>query len=507
MPMPLRKMVESTSGKKIFRGAIYGLSTWALPISLSLVVTPILVRTLGSLEYGIYALVLGFIAYSFNFNIGRAATRYIAEYRSTGREDEIGSIVTATLLINIIVGLIGLSSIFLTSDWLVKDIFRIGYDHQSISIYSLKLAGLIIFILILGQIFTSVVQGFQRFDIYARLQNFNSFAGLTGNLVLALNGYGLTALLTWNLIVSILSCIFSAIAALRLLKGLTIVNFSSSAIKLVIRHSSGVVGYQIAANGLLLFERGWITSHFGSSDLTYYVVPMSLSILLNGFVISLTMSLFPTTSEIGHERERLLDIYLITNKIVCTLIVFPVVFLIVWSNVIMSVWLGIDFAAHSAQFLQLHTLTFGFISIYVVSFQVAEGVGKANFNFITMFAAFLLTILLVIVVSPLYGLKGIAEVRSIVFFLVFLSYIFLERSLFGTIQLKFWGKTLFHLVIAAGFATSVGYLIGSQLDPSWFILGLVGAIALILYATILWMTGFVTNKEKKTIFRAFSKAR
>ena len=63
-------------------------STWFLPLGLSFFATPIIVKALGDEDYGIYALVLGFIGYSFNFGIGRAITKYIAEYRASGETRE-----------------------------------------------------------------------------------------------------------------------------------------------------------------------------------------------------------------------------------------------------------------------------------------------------------------------------------------------------------------------------------------------------------------------------------
>ena len=64
------------TSKSIVRNVIYGSLTWVLPVGLSFVATPIIVRSLGNNDYGLYALVLGFISYSFTFSLGRAVTKY-----------------------------------------------------------------------------------------------------------------------------------------------------------------------------------------------------------------------------------------------------------------------------------------------------------------------------------------------------------------------------------------------------------------------------------------------
>ncbi len=42
---------------------------WFLPIILTVIATPIVVRGLGYEQYGIYALIIGFVGYSFTFGV------------------------------------------------------------------------------------------------------------------------------------------------------------------------------------------------------------------------------------------------------------------------------------------------------------------------------------------------------------------------------------------------------------------------------------------------------
>ena len=105
--------------KSVFRNVIYGSLAWILPLGLSFVATPIIVRSLGNSDYGIYALVLGFISYSFTFNFGRAITKYIAEYRVTGESEKIRDVISASFFLNIAIGLIGVLVMCLLAGWLV----------------------------------------------------------------------------------------------------------------------------------------------------------------------------------------------------------------------------------------------------------------------------------------------------------------------------------------------------------------------------------------------------
>src|SRR5205807_3933829 len=125
-----------------------------------------------------------------------------------------------------------------------------------------------IFILMLTQIATAVLQGLHRFDVFSKVQNGSSILMMLGNLWLAYNGYGLVALLFWNLLVSILTCLFAFVFAKRLLPELSFgFGFDRDIVRMVLKYSSGVIGYQIAANAFFLFERSWIISKLGAETL------------------------------------------------------------------------------------------------------------------------------------------------------------------------------------------------------------------------------------------------
>src|SRR3982751_5820869 len=110
-------MSGNVHSKRVLRNILYGFSTWILPLLLGLVVTRVVVRSLGNGDYGIYALVLGFIAYSFNFNVGRAITKYLATYRAAGDNEKIKDVISATAVATVAVSLAGTMAILLLSNW------------------------------------------------------------------------------------------------------------------------------------------------------------------------------------------------------------------------------------------------------------------------------------------------------------------------------------------------------------------------------------------------------
>src|SRR5437868_14750767 len=116
--------------RDVLRNIIYGFSTWIFPLFLGPVVTRVVVRSLGNNDYGIYALVLGFIAYSFNFSIGRAITKYLATYRASGETQKIRGMISTTALVTVTVAGTGSLLVVGLSRWLVVDVFAIEPASQ-----------------------------------------------------------------------------------------------------------------------------------------------------------------------------------------------------------------------------------------------------------------------------------------------------------------------------------------------------------------------------------------
>jgi len=494
------------TSKSIFRNVIYGSLTWILPLGLSFVATPIIVRSLGNNDYGIYALILGFISYSFTFNFGRAITKYIAEYRVSGESEKIRDVISASFFLNIIIGLFGVLVMCVLANWLVRIVFNIEPAAQDKTVTAIYIASGIIFLWMLSQVFSSVLQGIQRFDVYSKIFTANSFVLISGNLALAYFGFGLLALLSWNVVVLLIFFLVFGFAAKRLLPEFSIrFNFERSALRMVLGYSAAIVAYQILANLLLLFERGWITHRLGTESLTYYVVPMSLGLYLHGFVSSLVQVIFPLASELKHEREKLLRLYTKATKVICLLVVFVVASVAIQSKLFLRLWMGESFAEQSSTLLILLIACFGMLSIVTVSWQMTEGLGFPQFNALIAGICSAICITLMIVLTNDHGILGIATARLIGFATLFFSIFIVEKWFFKQIQMRFWLSLTTNLVMAAVSAALIEYIVVSSLPSMWptFILSVfLGGGT---YCFVLWLLKFVTDDDKLLIRGIFAR--
>ncbi len=498
------KNEQSHTSRSIFRNVLYGLSTWILPLVLSFFSIRILVPALGNKDYGIYSLVLGFIAYSFNLSFGRAITKYIAEYRLSGENEKIRDIISATLFISVAVGIGGIILIFVLAKYLVINVYEIAAEDQDKTVLALQIAGLTLFVLMLNQVFNSILQGIHRFDTYSKITNFNSAAIIGGNIILALNGYGLNILLGWNLIITGVSCLFFIFSAKRHLPEFGI-NFKvpSETFAVVLKFSAGVIGYQILANLFILFERGWIINRFGAENLTFYVVPMMLAIYIHSFISSIVLIVFPLASELQNEREKLLSLYSKATKVVCFFVVFICATIVIHSREFLTLWMSEEFAEKTYLILIIHTISFSFLAVLNVSWNMTEGLGHPQFNTFIYAVCGIMNVILLVAVSEAYGINAISLARMTTQIILFSSLFYVEKWFFGKIQFKFWLKTLILLTIAAAFSIIFQKFIAYNFPSSWLSLFISVFGGGIIYCAFVFFSGYVATDEKMLVKNLF----
>lgn len=479
------------------KSILYGFSTWLFPLVLSFIATPIIVGALGNEDYGIYVLVLGFIGYSFNLNFVRAVTKELAQSRTSGDEKRIGDVISASLMLNVPMGLLGMIVLVLAAEWLVTDVLLIAPADRAKTVYAFYLASGILFCTMLNQFVNAILQGLHRFDIFSRLFNLNTGLLLSGNAALAWMGYGLNALLIWNLCVLASVVVLGVVICQSLLPPFRL-NFSISnpALRNILAFSAGIIGYQVLSNGLLLFERGWLMRMLGPEDVTFYVVPLTLAIYIHGFIASLMLVMFPLTSELGEDRAKLERLYAKATRMTVFLVFFILSSVLVMGREFLSAWLGDTFAEESTILLSIHAVTFSIVAIQVVSWQMMEGLGRTTYNFAVFCVCLVIGLALMVALTEPYGGTGVAVARLAGFGTIFVSVFVVERLVFGSVKARFWLKTASVFALAAGVSALSAYGVLMALPGGWPALVAAGVSGFAVYVGVSLLTGGVTKDEK-----------
>jgi O-antigen/teichoic acid export membrane protein len=481
------------------RNIMFGFLSWFLPLGITFALTPLIVHGLGAEAYGLYALVMGFVAYSFTFNVGRAITKYVAAYRASNQAERIGDVLSTTLMVNLIVGILGVGALAACTNVLVTRVLNIAPEFQANARLAFYLASVGLLLTMISQVFNAVPQAVQRFDVYSVIATGTGILTIGGNALLVWRGLGLKSLVGWYGIITGLSCAAYFVASRRLLPEAHVkLRIKKDLLVGILRFSGSVIAYQILANLLLLFERGWLMRTLGSAAVTFYVVPMTIAIYIHAFISSLTLVLFPLTSEAGarQDTERLHSIYTRAYKYISVLVLFLTITMAVGSHQILTNWMGAEFARNSSRVLIIQAIAFGLIAWGIVAWQMADGLGHPERNALLVVAWIAIGVPLMIFLAPRMGIEGVAYGRLASAATVPVYALLTERFIFGRCLWKFWLRTLTMLALAGVVLGGALLFLLRQLPGGW--LWLIASISVsgALYFGLLWTAGFLDHNER-----------
>ncbi|MGQ0543494.1 MAG: lipopolysaccharide biosynthesis protein [Blastocatellia bacterium] len=470
--------------------------SWFLPIVLGFASTPILVKGLGHEIYGIYAIILGFLSYSFTFGIGKVAAKYVSEFRAAGDHEKISEVISGTLWLSLLIGFAGASVLALLTKFIVSDVLLLPENARDTAETALYLACVTGLIAMISQVFQSVLHGLHRFGNFLLLTNLNSLLLSSGNIVLALSGFGVVALIAWNLlIVALLSVIFFYTAKRYLPEFRLRFKVEKGVRNAAVKYGSSIIVYQIFGNALFIFERSWIVRRFGPEALTFYFVPMLLGIYLHGLIGSFVQVLFPVVNELLTNRERLVAIYMKATRIVMAVIVFVVTTYICSGRLFLRLWVDVEFAYRSYDLLLIHAITFGAISSIIIVWHVAEAFKAPAINIVVTAVWMLIGIPLMILAADRWATEGIAFSRMIAACVTLPVICYVEQRFLGKVFALFWLKLLGRIALATVAIVMFQQLQFLVLEGNWASLIMSVSMSVILYGLVLFVTGFFEKGE------------
>jgi len=161
----------------------------------SFILMPLIVGHVGKELYGAYVLTIAFNGYFglFDFGIGTAVTKYTAEYRGQGDISKVNEIVSAAFVFYIFFALLVSSIIFFIA--LNIDQFFSVKNNKELIEELFKITALFSLIIWPTKLFRDTLEGFQRFDLIAKINILTQLAYISLTYIFLKNGYGVITIL------------------------------------------------------------------------------------------------------------------------------------------------------------------------------------------------------------------------------------------------------------------------------------------------------------------------
>ena len=474
----------------------YSFLTQLLPLVVSIILIPMLIKGLGDDRFGLLTLAWVFLGYFslFNFGIGRATTKYVAEYRANFKNSEIPTLIKTSWSMLLVLGFVGGMALYFLRFSLIEQMLSTPAEliEETYPVFALVALSIPIVIYTTGV--RAVLEAYEQFRLLAMI---SAPAGIMNYIIpFALLWFTrrldiIVGALLINRLVFLFIHLWACIRVVPNLKDGQA--FNRPTMKMLIRFGGWLTISNIIGPLMTYMDRFIVGSMVSLSAVTYYVAPYEMVNRLRIFPNSLMPVMFPAFSgKVSNQPIEAAKLFHQTLKYLWLITIPLMVWISACSYEILAIWISVEFAEQGASVLAI--LAMGWLINYgaQVAYNWIQSAGHARitalFHLIELPLFFFFAWLLV----PSLGIVGVA----LAWFLrvtidALLLFGFAWKLLPETNRNLTYSLHLF--VLAALLFLLIQFLSG--LSSSHWVNVLSPLLALSVYPFLVWFL-FLSNEDK-----------
>lgn len=407
------KQQDSLTGSRVLiRSTFWNLLGQMAPLIAAIFAIPLLIKSLGTDRFGVLSLVWIMIGYFniFDFGLGRALTKIVAEKLGTGDEDQIPSLVWTALFLMVAMGCFGAAVLSGMAGFIVRDVLSIPTELQSETIKATYVLAAGVPFVVARAGLAGVLQAQQRFDLVNIIQipmGIYMFMSPLAILPFSNSLYYVTLVLVigrvvttfWNL----MQC-FHTLPSLR-----KTVRISRSAMKSLLSFGGWMTVSNIISPLMVQLDRFLIGALVSVAAVAYYATPYEMITKLWLIPTAIVGTLFPAFAMSFVQDPKRTSLLFNRGVKYIFLSLFPVtVIVITFSYEGIKLWLGAEFAENSSLVLQLLAIGVLVNSLAQVPFVLIQGIGRPNITAKLHVIELPIYLIAVWWMISAYGIKGAA---------------------------------------------------------------------------------------------------
>jgi len=503
--------------KRLLKNASFSAAGQVVNMAVSILFVPAYIYFLGIDGYGIYSFLLllfGWITI-LQAGIDPAVVRLTAKYVAENNYKNINSLITASMIFQIVIASLIGGGFVLSSDFLASFIVKNEIGFLNETRVALYYAGINIVILMCRNIYIAFFMGLQRYDISSTYDAlFNLLASLLSILALWL-GYGIVGMIVVRLFINILSVPVLHYAAKKLVPSFRLgMSISKDLLKEIYNYASWIVAGRINRLAVNALPPILISMYIGPSGVAYFNISSRIVLTLNNLLSSSTNVIFPFVSELKTLKEtvRIKSAYLSANRLLSLISAPLYCFGVIYSWDLLYLWLGSDIANNCSQLMAIFFAGYYLSSASMIPSTFALGMGNVK---ILAYAGFAQTIIIVLTLPFLLNTFGIigAGLNLILFESASIAMVIvITAKIIKASSFTFWVRDrllmlLVSAVIFSAFIPLKGVLSNEPLTRVAMggFLGSVFLVGLLLYGLVIKNSNLVDQGTKNRIAEIFPK--
>jgi O-antigen/teichoic acid export membrane protein len=405
--------MRTLSPAKIVRAITSQWLALAVTFLTSFVVSPIVVRELGKVGYGVWTLVFGAVAYMGLLDLGLrgAITRYVAKDLASSNHEGSNCTIGAGLWIRAWTAIAILVGSLLLSLSITR-FLKIPPEMAASARLAVLLAGTSLGVTILFGVFAGVLAALHRFDVISAVTIFRVLLRGAGFVWLVKSGYGIVALAGWELAVGIASNIVLAALCFRIYPQLrlSLHRPARDTLRSLWQYSYYVFIINLAFQFIYYSDNLVVGAFISVAGVTFYAIGGNLLQYLRDITTALAATFLPLTSSLEAQDQRTqIQRLLINGTRAALFVTLPIILaLFLRGRTFIGLWMGEQYAQPSARVLQILLLSQVFAIANATSGNIAYGLGKHDRAARWVSAEAILNVALSIVLARRMGINGVA---------------------------------------------------------------------------------------------------
>lgn len=439
------------TGRLIAKNTIYNLVGYGLPLIFAIAVIPSLIKGLGQERFGILSLVWVIIGYFsfFDFGIGRALTKIMAEKVGIRQIENLPSLFWTSFLLILVLGLICTITFSLLTPVLVYKFLNISEDLQTETLNTFYILALSIPIITITAGLRGVLEAYQKFGIINIIRTILGVFLFLGPLLCLIFTKSLFWIVLFLIFIRVVILGLYLYQSFKLAEIKNKLHFRSDLVKPILKLSGWMTVSNITVPILVYSDRFLIGAFVSAASIAYYTTPYEIVtklLLIPGALIGV---LFPAFSANYLNKPEFTKKILLRAIKYVFILLFPIVILtITFASEGLDLWLGKKFAEQSSLILQILAAGVLFNSLAYIPFAFLQGIGRPDITAKVSLVELPIYFVLLWLAIRYGGIKGVALVcfsRMVIDALILL--IFTKKIISAHFELRFKFIYLFILLL------------------------------------------------------------
>lgn len=499
------------SSSKIKRGVILSYVKSILNILIGLLFTPWLIRSLGSSDYGLYALATSFVSYFLvDFGLGNSVAKYLASYRATHKEQDIkdflGVVYKAYIIICFVLFIV-FTIVYLNVDSIFKGLTveeaeRFKYIFIVVALYNTLSFPF--------NAFNGVLTAYEEFGPLRMSEIIQKASMVILMTVALLMGYGVFALVVVQVISGTLSIVYKYYYVKRCHAKVNWLFYSGEKVKEILSFSLWVCLLGICLQLIYGFQTTILGIVSDTKNISVYNISHTIYGFIYIFASGLNGLFLPRLSYIENEENSIeITNNLMTKvgRVQLLLLGLLISGFFVYGKEFLILWVGEEYvdAYFAGLLLIVPTL---FVLTEEIPATLLYVKGNIKVRALMYVCATLICSILAYFLSPKYGAIGASMavcVGVLAFDLIGMNIVYKNRMNLDVIG--FFKNCHLKFLLPLCFCVCFGYILKYVFPvASWIYMGWETVIFGCCYITVMWFL-FMNNYEKSLIINIFKKSK